>query len=101
MTLSRQSGAVRRRVALLAAAAAVLAAAFLLGYLAGNRGGGLATAETLQLQGTHAAPNARASLQLLPADSSGNWPMRLTATGLPKLDGRSYYEVFLVRHGKI
>jgi hypothetical protein len=101
MTLSRPAGGARRRVALVAATVAILAVAFLLGYLAGNRGGGLATAQTLQLRGTHAAPNALASLQILPADTSGNWPMRLTATGLPKLTGRDYYEVFLVRHGKI
>jgi hypothetical protein len=101
MTLSRERKPVRRRVALLAATVALLAAAFLLGYLAGNRGGGLARAETLQLRGTAAAPQALASLQILPADTSGNWPMKLSATGLPKLGPKEYYEVFLQRGGKI
>ena len=101
MTLGREARPRGRRLALIAATVAILAAAFLLGYLAGNRGGGLASARTLQLTGTRAAPSALASLQILPSDTSGNWPMRLTATGLPKLGGKWYYEVFLVRNGKI
>lgn len=101
MTLSRRPGRARRRVAAVAAIAAVLVIAFVLGYLAGNRGGGLAAKTSLQLTGTKAAPDALASLRILPVDSSGNWPMRLSATGLPKLGKKWYYEVFLVRHGKI
>jgi hypothetical protein len=101
MTLSRQPGRTRRRVALVAATAAVLVIAFVFGYLAGNRGGGIASGTTLRLTGTAVAPSALASLRVLPADASGNWPMRLSATGLPKLDRTSYYEVFLVRNGKI
>ena len=91
----------QRRVALLAAAIAVIALAFLGGYLAGNRGGGLASAHVLHLQGTRLAPQAVADLRIEPVDSSGNWPMRFSATGLPKLAPRSYYEVFLVRHGRL
>jgi hypothetical protein len=101
MTLSRRPGRGRRRVAAIAAIAAVLVIAFVLGYLAGNRGGGLASQTSLRLTGTRAAPNALASLRILPVDSSGNWPMRLSATGLPKLGKKWYYEVFLVRNGKI
>jgi hypothetical protein len=101
MTLARRPGRARRRVAAIAAIAAVLVVAFVLGYLAGNRGGGLASQTTLRLTGTKAAPNALASLRILPVDTSGNWPMRLSATGLPKLGRTWYYEVFLVRNGKI
>jgi hypothetical protein len=101
MTLSRPAKPRGRRVALLAATLAILAVAFVLGYVAGNRGGGLASARTMQLSGTHAAPTALAALKIMPADTSGNWPMRLTATGLPKLGHDGYYEVFLVRNGKI
>ena len=35
------------------------------------------------------------------ADAAGNWPMTLSATGLPKLPPHGYYEVFLTRDGKI
>jgi hypothetical protein len=101
MTLARERKPARRRIALLAAAVAVLAAAFLLGYLAGNRGGGLARGETLELTGTKAAPNALASLQVLPADTSGNWPMKFSATGLPKVGPKQYYVVYLERNDKI
>ncbi len=99
MTLTRRPGRARRRVMLLAAAVAIVALAFLGGYIAGN-GGGTASAEVLKLTGTPAAPHAFASLQVEPVDEGGNWPMRLSVTGLPKLSGHSYYEVFLVRHGK-
>jgi len=88
-----------RRVALLAAALTVLAVAFLFGYLAGNGGNGLAHARTLRLTGTRIAPNALASLRVYRSDRAGNWPMKLSGMGLPKLGPNGYYEVFLVRKG--
>ena len=97
MTLAKPPKPVGRRVALLAAAIAILALAFLGGYLAGNNGHGLASGQTMQLAGTRSAPNALASLRLLPEDTSGNIPMTLTATGLPKLKQGWYYAVWLVR----
>lgn len=99
MTLGRRPVRARRRVMLLAAAVAIVALAFLGGYIVGN-GGGTASAEVLKLTGTPAAPHALASLQIEPVDAGGNWPMRLSVTGLPRLSGHSYYEVFLVRNGK-
>jgi hypothetical protein len=101
VTLSRPRRRVRRRAMLLAAAIVVLLLAFFGGYLAGNRGGGLAAGTTLRLSGTAAAPAALASLRIEPADAAGNWPMRLAVTGLPKMPPHGYYEVFLVRNGKI
>jgi hypothetical protein len=101
MTLAHRPGRARRRIAAIAAIAAVLVIAFVVGYIAGNRGGGLSAETSLQLTGTKAAPTALASLRILPVDTSGNWPMRLSATGLPKLGKKWYYEVFLVRNGKI
>jgi len=99
MTLGRRPVRVRRRALLLAAAIAIVALAFLGGYIAGN-GGSTANAALLKLTGTPAAPHALASLQIEPVDAGGNWPMRLSVTGLPKLSAQSYYEVFLVRDGK-
>ena len=102
MTLGRKPGGRgRRRILLLAATLSVLLLAFLFGYIAGNHGGGVAAHWTLRLAGTRAAPTALASLRILPPDASGNWPMELTATGLPRLGPKEYYEVFLVRDGKI
>jgi hypothetical protein len=104
-TLARRGGRggrSQRGVLLLAAALAALGLAFLGGYLAaGNgKGSGKATGIVLKLTGTRAAPTALASLRLEPADTSGNWPMKITATGLPKLPPHGYYTVWIMRHGK-
>jgi hypothetical protein len=102
MTLGRPTRRrVQRRGALLAAAVVVLALAFLAGFIAGNGGNGVASGRLLKLEGTKAAPAALASLRIQHVDASGNWPMRLSARGLPKLPPKGYYEVFLVRDGKI
>ena len=101
MTLARRRPVqVRRRVLLLAAAIAIVALAFLAGFVAGNGGNGVNATRVMQLTGTPAAPNALASLQIEPVDAGGNWPMRLSVQGLPKLPAGSYYEVYLVRSGK-
>lgn len=100
MTLARRPRRVRRRAMLLAATIAVLALAFLAGYITADGGGGASAARTMKLGGTSAAPAALASLQIQPVDSAGNWPMRLSVTGLPKLKTGSYYEVYLMRDGK-
>lgn len=93
---------VRRRVALLAAAIMVLLLVFLGGYVTGNKGGGgFSGGHTLKLVGTAQAPTALASLHVANADTAGNWPMKLSATGLQKLPPHGYYEVFLTRNGKI
>jgi hypothetical protein len=101
MSLSRRGGRVQKRVLLIAAALVVVGLAFLGGYLSGNGGGrGLASGSVLKLSGTSAAPAALASLHIQPVDAAGNWPMKLAATGLPKLPPHGYYTVWLVRNGK-
>jgi hypothetical protein len=101
MTLSRRPGRVRRRLVLAAAAVVAVALVFVGGYAAGNgsHSSGAPPVRTLELRGTAAAPNALASLRLLPADA-GNWPMTLSVTGLPATPERGYYEVYVVRGGK-
>jgi len=100
MTLGgRTPRRIQRRVLLLAAAIVVLVVAFLGGYITGNNKS--ASGRVLALRGTAAAPGAQASLRIEPSDGSGNWPMQIAAVGLPKLAPKSYYEVFLVRRGKI
>ncbi|HZE28537.1 MAG TPA: hypothetical protein VE055_00460, partial [Gaiellaceae bacterium] len=54
---------------------------------------------SLALEGTVIAPNAQATLEVWESNS-GNWPMTLTAVGLPQLQEHRYYEVYLVRDGK-
>ena len=95
---------VKRRSLVLLAAALSIAVVFVAGYAVGNNRGGSSTAKgetprLLALTGTQAAPNARATLAVWHA-RNGNWPMRLSVVGLPKLPGHTYYEVYLVRNGK-
>ena len=101
MTLQRRPRRAGHRVALLAAALTLVTIAFLGGYITGNgKGDGLSAGHTLSLVGTKAAPGALASLRIQPADPSGNWPMQISVTGLPKLPARGYYMVYLMRNGK-
>ena len=85
-------------------AAALAAAAFGGGFLAGavSHGGGTKSAvAVIPMHGTPAAPNALASISLEDVDKAGNWPMRFTVQGLPKLPRGGYYELYLTRHGRI
>lgn len=99
-SLHQRRVAKRRALVLLAAALAV-AVVFFAGYAV--RGGGSTakgpTPRLIALKGTKKAPNARATLAVWHAQS-GNWPMKLSVAGLPKLPARTYYEVYLVRGGK-
>jgi hypothetical protein len=94
----------RRRSALLLLAVALAAAAFGGGFLAGavtHRGGTKTAVTVIPMHGTRAAPNALASISLQDVDKAGNWPMRFTVQGLPKLPHGGYYELYLTRHGRI
>lgn len=103
MTIVRKRQRAKKRGMLLLAAALVAVLVFIGGYAAGNgqkgsRGGNLV--KTLKLKGTAVAPNAKASLEVWhPKD--GNWPMTLSVVGLDQLPSRRYYEVYVVRGGKI
>lgn len=101
MTLvRRRRPVVRQRALLLIAAALVVAVVFFGGYVTGNGGGGSAAAAVVSMKGTHAAPSAKATLEVW-HPRNGNWPMALTVTGLHKLPLPRYYEVYVVRDGKI
>jgi hypothetical protein len=101
-SLPRRRRVVKQRALLLLAATLALLLIFLGGYAVGNGRNGStdATAVSLELRGTSVVPHARASLEVLHRHG-GNWPMTLTAVGLPKLPAHRYYEVYLVRDGKI
>jgi hypothetical protein len=98
----RRRGRVKQRGMVLLAAAILVFFVFIGGYVANNHGGKSTappTEFTQALHGTKLAPNAEASLEVW-SSSDGNWPMTLTAEGLPKLPPHTYYEVYLLRHGK-
>lgn len=103
VTFARKRKRAKGRAMMLLAAALVGVLVFIGGYAIGNGkggGGGGLPVTTLNLKGTSAAPNAVASLEVWhPKD--GNWPMTLSVVGLEMLPPRRYYEVYVVRGGKI
>lgn len=102
MTMAKRRRHVKQRAMVLLAAAILVFFVFIGGYVANNHGGKSSTPPAVfaqALHGTKLAPNAEGTLEVWDS-SGGNWPMTLTAEGLPKLPPHTYYEVYLVRHGK-
>ena len=102
MTMGKKRrGVVKHRAMVLLAAAIVVLMIFIGGYVASQGGGKSSTPPVFSqaLHGTKLAPNAEATLEVWNS-SNGNWPMTLTAVNLPKLPPHTFYEVYLVRHGK-
>ncbi len=104
MSLGKQKRATKSRAMLLLAAALLIAVVFFGGYTLGGNGGGSRSHPPVlaqALQGTSIAPQAQGTLELWSSQDGHNWPMTLTVVGLPQLAPHSYYEVYLVRHGKL
>lgn len=79
-------------------AAALAAAAFGSGWLLGDRSDDVAPAFEVAMAG----PDAEATIEVLPQDASGNWPMRLLVRGLaPSTDRDDSYELWLTRDGEL
>lgn len=93
-SLRRRHG---RTVALLAAALA--AATFGAGYLVGERDA--SPERVITMRGVGVERDATASIELLPEDGAGNWPMNVLVRGLePSRDRNDYYELWLTKDGK-
>ena len=57
---------------------------------------------SIPMVGTAQAAGATASIELLPQDESGNWPMNVVVRGLtPSRDRSDYYELWLTKGGKL
>jgi hypothetical protein len=92
----------RRRAALALLAAALAAAVFGVGWLAGARSDDVHAVFVVPMAGTAQAAGASASIEPLPQDASGNWPMNVRIRGLtPSRDRADYYELWLTKDGKI
>ena len=98
----RKRGTKPRAMLLLAAALAIVLV-FIGGYALGGNGSGKTHPVLLaqKLQGTSIEPQAQGALEVWNSQDGHNWPMTLTVVGLPQLAPHSYYEVYLVRHGKL
>ena len=92
----------RRRVRALALLAAALAAAsFGAGWLAGARDGDVEPERVIAMSGAGETRGATGSIELLPQDASGNWPMLVLVRGLePSRDRADFYELWLTKNGK-
>jgi hypothetical protein len=108
-TLAMTFGRPRRRILkqramVLLAASLTVALVFFSGYLAGNGGNGNGVAagapRIIPLSPTSAEPGAHATLEVW-HPHNGNWPMALTVSGLRALPLPRYYEVYVVRDGRI
>lgn len=90
----------RRRLlpALIAAALALLAFGF--GYVVGDRGD-VDPERVILMEGIGDGRGASASIELLPEDAAGNWPMNVVVRGLePSRDRDDFYELWLTRDGE-
>jgi hypothetical protein len=96
-TIARPPRRRGRATALLAAALAT--AAFGVGYLLGERD--VAPDRVITMNGSGAERDATASIELLPEDDAGNWPMYVLVRGLePSRDRDDFYELWLTDGGK-
>jgi hypothetical protein len=80
------------------AAAAALVVAFAAGWLVGGSVGGDDVAFAVAMNGSN---GAHATLDVLSRDGAGNWPMKMTVTGLHPLAGGHTYALWLTRHGHL
>lgn len=92
----------RRRTALALLAAALAAASFGAGWFASARSDDVEAVVSIPMVGTAQAAGAAASIDVLPQDEAGNWPMNVVVRGLtPSRDRSDYYELWLTRGGKL
>jgi hypothetical protein len=86
----------RYRAAALGVSVVAAAALVLVGYVAG-RGARPAEVYAVTMAGSG---GATAEITVLEGDAAGNWPMRLTVSGLAPLPPGEKYELWLTRQGK-
>ena len=92
----------RRRYALALIAAALVAALFGTGYVVGGRADDVKPVAVITMSGVGEGRGAAASIELLPQDESGNWPMNVRLRGLkPSKDREDYYELWLTKDGRL
>ena len=88
----------RRGAAALAFAAALSALFFVLGLQAG--GDEFDERAAIPMEASADARGAEALIRVGEPDESGNWPLRLEASGLPKLPEGGYYLLWLAKDGE-
>jgi Anti-sigma-K factor rskA len=89
----------RRGLAAVLALAAALAL-FAGGYVFGRANGKPAAFSAIRSVPMHGAGGSHGVIRLAAMDSGGNWPMLVQVSGLVREPGRTYYEVWLTKHGR-
>jgi hypothetical protein len=89
----------RRRYTTIAAVAIAATVLFAVGYAVGGRNAPPTPVQTLTMKG--AAGSVTGSLDLLPKDEAGNWPMTLSVEGLPPLPDGETYTLWLTKDGEL
>ena len=98
---TRASAFRRRRPATALALAAVLAiAAFFVGYAIANQRTGFSAARTVPMHGVGPLAAAHADLGIGSRDDGGNYPLKMTVRGLPRLPKDGWYELLLSKGGR-
>ena len=87
-----------RRNTSLAVVAIAAVMLFAIGYAIGARNNPPQSVRTVAMAGPR---GATASLDLMPIDSAGNWPMTIAVTGLAELPRGKTYSLWLTKHGKL
>lgn len=91
----------RRRYATALIAAALAAALFGSGYLIGGRSDDVEAVRVIPMVGV-GGRGGSASIELLPQDAAGNWPLNVRLRGLePSRDRQDSYELWLTKDGKL
>lgn len=98
----RRQSRTGRRAAALALAAALSLTAFGAGYAVAERRApeGFETDFVVEMHGATSDSPVVASLTVGVKDDDGNWPMRMTVTGLEALPAGERYELVLTRNGR-
>ncbi|HKP17792.1 MAG TPA: hypothetical protein VJT84_04880 [Gaiellaceae bacterium] len=91
---------VRRTQIAFGLAAAVAAAAFGVGYLVGTGPGGFSQARSVEMHGVGQMASARATLAVGAQDAGGNYPLKMTVHGLPRVAEGGWYELLLSKDGR-
>jgi hypothetical protein len=91
----------RRRGAAFLLAAAVVASAFGIGLLIGDRdSSGFTQSRAVPMHGVGQLASAHATLAVGEQDSAGNYPLKMTVRGLPRLEEGGWYELLLSKGGR-
>lgn len=91
----------RRRPATALALVAVLAlAAFFIGYAVANQRTGFSAARTVPMHGVGRLAAAHADLAIGSRDVGGNYPLKMTVRGLPRVPKDGWYELLLSKGGR-